>query len=55
MIKTTIALLVLAVLAGVIGFTGDRGALVGVARVVFFLSLLFVLVGLIMRRPSHSA
>ena len=46
----TLALLVLAVIAGILGFLGDRGAAVGFERVAFFILLLFAMVGFFLRR-----
>lgn len=54
MLKTTIVLLVLAIIAAAIGFGGDRGWVVGLSRVAFFLLLIFTLVGVFLGKPSRS-
>jgi uncharacterized membrane protein YtjA (UPF0391 family) len=45
-------LLVLAIVAALVGFVGDRGLIVGLARVAFFVLLVFTLVGVLLGRPS---
>ena len=54
MLKTTIVLLVLAIIAAFVGFGGDRGLIVGLSRVAFFILLIFTLVGLFLGKPSRS-
>jgi uncharacterized membrane protein YtjA (UPF0391 family) len=54
-LKTTFVLLVLAAIAAVLGFVGDRGVVVGLSRVAFFILLVFTLVGLLLSRPSRRA
>lgn len=46
--------LVLAIIAAVLGFAGDRGVAVGLERVAFFVLLIFALVGLLLGKPSRS-
>jgi len=49
-----IVALVLAIIAAVLGFGGDRGVAVGIERGAFFVLLIFALVGLLLGKPKTS-
>jgi uncharacterized membrane protein YtjA (UPF0391 family) len=49
MLGWTLVFLIVALLAGALGFTGIAGAAVGIARVLFFIFLVLFLVPLILR------
>ena len=54
LLKTTILLLVLAIIAAFVGFGDDRGLIVGLSRVAFFILLVFTLVSLVLGKSSRS-
>jgi uncharacterized membrane protein YtjA (UPF0391 family) len=49
MLGWTLIFLIVALLAGALGFTGIAGAAVGIAKVLFFIFLVLFLVSLIIR------
>jgi uncharacterized membrane protein YtjA (UPF0391 family) len=54
MLNWTLALLIIALVAGVLGFTGIAGTAVGLAKILFFVFLALWVIGLI-ARGSRSA
>jgi uncharacterized membrane protein YtjA (UPF0391 family) len=49
MLGWTLTFLIVALLAGALGFTGIAGAAVGIAKVLFFIFLVLFLVSLVIR------
>ncbi|MBP7804715.1 MAG: DUF1328 domain-containing protein [Candidatus Pacebacteria bacterium] len=47
MLKWTLIFLVIAIIAGIFGFTTVAGAAIGIAKVIFFIFIIFFVVSLI--------
>lgn len=55
MLGWTVTFLVIALLAGALGFTGVAGTAVGIAKILFFIFLVLFLITLLLgRRPRAS-
>lgn len=53
MLRWTLIFIVVALVSGVLGFTDIAGAAAGIARILFFLFLILVVLSLVMGRRSR--